>query len=350
MDNSFYVYVLLDPRKPGKYIYREYSFEYEPFYIGKGHGGRVNYHLTNYDLENGVNPHRRNKIKKILKFTNKKEIPYKITECSSEEEAFKLEKYFICLIGRKDLGKGPLVNMTDGGEGATGHIVSEKQKRYMSDLKRKYTYEEFLEVLDTVGYEFVEGEYTSGKSKIKVRCKSCGKVLESIGAYYLISGQYGECECKGYERIQKWSKEEDDLIREYYPVVGKKMLDRLNNRSHVSLVSRANRLGVYSPYGWSKEDEKKLELYFPDKSYDELLKMFPNRTYGSIAMKASQKGIKNINCKEKWSEEADEKIVKNILSPAEELYNLFECKRSKSAIRQRVNYIISNKEKEMNIK
>jgi len=33
--NKYYVYVYLDSRKPGKYKYGEYEFDYEPFYVGK---------------------------------------------------------------------------------------------------------------------------------------------------------------------------------------------------------------------------------------------------------------------------------------------------------------------------
>ena len=39
-DNKFYVYVYLDPRKPGSFKFGEYEFDYEPFYVGKGKKNR----------------------------------------------------------------------------------------------------------------------------------------------------------------------------------------------------------------------------------------------------------------------------------------------------------------------
>lgn len=47
-------------------------------------------------------------------------------------EACKLEQFYIKFIGRRDLGKGSLVNLTDGGEGAYGRIHSLETKNKMS--------------------------------------------------------------------------------------------------------------------------------------------------------------------------------------------------------------------------
>lgn len=67
--------------------------------------------------------HLNNKIKKLKK--NKLEIIIiKIKDNLSENEAFKLEKNMITLIGRLDRKKGTLLNATDGGEGPAGKILS----------------------------------------------------------------------------------------------------------------------------------------------------------------------------------------------------------------------------------
>ena len=51
------------------------------------------------------------------------------------EDACELEIILIAYYGRRDLGVGTLVNLTDGGEGAPGHIKSEESKRKISVAK-----------------------------------------------------------------------------------------------------------------------------------------------------------------------------------------------------------------------
>ena len=116
-NNNFYVYVYLDPRKPGDYNYGEYHFDYEPFYVGKGKKYRLNVHMCN-----SVNNNRmfKNKIKKIQVECNHEPIIIKYKENLSEQEALILESNIVKIIGRGDLKRGPLCNLTDGGEGVSG--------------------------------------------------------------------------------------------------------------------------------------------------------------------------------------------------------------------------------------
>lgn len=53
MSNEFYVYVYIDPSKRGSYFYDglNFSFLYEPFYIGKGQNDRIMVHLNEYRLK-----------------------------------------------------------------------------------------------------------------------------------------------------------------------------------------------------------------------------------------------------------------------------------------------------------
>ena len=56
----------------------------------------------------------------------------------SNEEAKELEEFLISLYGRKDLGLGTLVNLTNGGDGSPGCILSAETKQKISNsLKGK---------------------------------------------------------------------------------------------------------------------------------------------------------------------------------------------------------------------
>jgi hypothetical protein len=118
--NKFYVYVYLDPRKPGEFIYDEYKFNYEPFYVGKGKGYRMNKHLSEVKCGIYKKDHKHNKIKKILEM-GLFPIILKIKKNLSENNALKIEKNVIKLIGRSDNKLGPLANTTDGGDGISGY-------------------------------------------------------------------------------------------------------------------------------------------------------------------------------------------------------------------------------------
>lgn len=111
----FYVYALLDPRKPGYYRYGRWVFHFEPFYLGKGKGRRWKAHKFN----DGFNKHKTRKIAKI--FREGYEIEVRILkEELTEREALDLEVDMIAKIGRTK-HNGPLTNATDGGEGMSGY-------------------------------------------------------------------------------------------------------------------------------------------------------------------------------------------------------------------------------------
>ena len=123
---QFNVYIYLDPQRPGKYEYgTEETSSYvvysnEPFYVGAG--GNFRYCVS-------VHKGSGQKVleERIIKIGSSKVIVLKIP-ISNEAEALEKEKELIALIGRKDLGKGPLLNMKDDAYSGYQHTILAKQK------------------------------------------------------------------------------------------------------------------------------------------------------------------------------------------------------------------------------
>jgi len=61
----------------------------------------------------------------------------KIHEGLTWKQALRAERYWISIFGRKDLGKGNLVNLTDGGEGTSGAKITAEQRKRLSDIQKK---------------------------------------------------------------------------------------------------------------------------------------------------------------------------------------------------------------------
>jgi len=120
-DPIYYVYVYLDPRRKGMFEYNDLHFDYEPFYVGKGKGNRMYEHLKPYNQYaryNKQNTIKNNLIKKLIQLGyTLSDFIVIIKNNLTENDAFNYEQEIITKIGRICDNKGPLTNLTLGGEG-----------------------------------------------------------------------------------------------------------------------------------------------------------------------------------------------------------------------------------------
>ena len=111
------------------YLYRHIRLDKnEVFYIGIG----KKFYRGEYGRARQYNTGRNNQWRNIYKKLNGN-IDYEIMyECEELNEIFEKEKEFIKFYGRRDLGLGTLVNMSDGGDGNFGRKLSEETKAKIS--------------------------------------------------------------------------------------------------------------------------------------------------------------------------------------------------------------------------
>lgn len=158
----------------------------EPFYVGKGKGKRSN------------SIHNRNKWWKNIVSKYGFDVII-IEDCLSEEDSLKKEKYWIKRIGRKDLGLGPLVNMTDGGEGICGLKFSDEHRKKIA--------------LASIGNKNGFGKkYTDIQkqkmSKMQKELQVGAKIVLDIetGIYYDSIMEAAELRCMSYSSLMHYLK------------------------------------------------------------------------------------------------------------------------------------------------
>ena len=148
-------YVSPRPMMKEYYTYAYLREDKTPYYIGKGESNRAFY--------KGKGEIQPPKDKARIIF---------LKQNLTEEEAFKHEIYMIAVLGRKDLGTGILRNRTDGGEGSSGRILSEKSKTKLREAHKNKKLSE--ETKKKIGASIKGREY-SEETILKMRKAKQGK-------------------------------------------------------------------------------------------------------------------------------------------------------------------------------
>lgn len=112
---------------------------------------------------------------------------------------------------------------------------------------------------------------------------------------------------------QYFTKEQDEILKKYYPTEGSKVIDRLPGVKLNAIHGRANRLGIkYCCKGtWSQEEENILIKYYESEGPTAVLNRLHNRNMYSVKYKASSLGLKYLG--DSWTSDEDE-IIRNFYS------------------------------------
>jgi hypothetical protein len=187
------------------YIYYDPSRNNEPIYVGCGIGDRVWRHL----YRKNVHP-----FTQRLEFMEKNGVKPMIGIYAGldKELALFLEEELITKFGRKDLGLGPLLNLTNGGEiGPTGakHPCTDEHKRKLSNASIGKKKSEEARRNMSLAKKDQPGTTRKGMKKLKIyKVKTPDGTFESIvdaANFYKIgiSAVYQRC-AKRVKSSQNW--------------------------------------------------------------------------------------------------------------------------------------------------
>ena len=190
------VYIFLDHRKPGKYIYDDLEFDFEPIYVGKGNSNRPKGHK--YSIKKKTRFY--NKYNKILEETNEPPKFLIIKNKLEESEANKLESEIIKKIGKIENG-GSLTNLTDGGDHNGGFkvnisVINQRTETIKNSIEYLNTRKErFIKKstdLHKNKYDYHLVDYKSAKINVNIICPIHG-IFEQTPTSHLMGKGCQKC-------------------------------------------------------------------------------------------------------------------------------------------------------------
>jgi hypothetical protein len=178
MKNDYYVYIYLNPKKPGKFCYKNICFLFEPFYIGKGTRNRCYKHIWKCSKNVGNNIRKKQTINSLLQLYSLeylKQYIIKVAINLTHTDALLLESDFILEIGQICNNTGPLTNiLTRGGRSTSAdlHKIRSERAKRMWTLERKIEHSEKMKL-----FIHSEAGINSKLALQKVRGKNNGKQI-----------------------------------------------------------------------------------------------------------------------------------------------------------------------------
>ena len=114
---KYYVYILYRIDKPAKIELKDFSLLYEPYYVGKGSGNRINIHSKISSTK-----HKKDAItKSLLENYSFNEFSRIVKYFKNEDNAYEYEKELI-----EEIGLENLTNIVEGGKGGVGNMFKGK--------------------------------------------------------------------------------------------------------------------------------------------------------------------------------------------------------------------------------
>lgn len=176
--SKYYIYFHINPKTK------------EPFYVGQGT------HTKNSKNEKFSRAYsirsRSNFWKNIY---NKYGVEVQIIETNVDECVInEKEIFYIKKIGRRNLGLGPLVNLTDGGEGTKGNILSNETKKKIGNRHYPSGKDHILfgknrsdDIKEKIKKSLLGVKFTKER-KEKLKQSRIGKIPPMTGKGYLLTG------------------------------------------------------------------------------------------------------------------------------------------------------------------
>lgn len=106
---------------------------------------------------------------------------------------------------------------------------------------------------------------------------------------------------------RKWTEEENEILKKFYPIEGTEVRDKLDGRTKKAIYAQARKLGLKAPDDlWTEEENEILKKWYPIEG-TKVVNRLEGRTMGAVHAQARELGLKIFD---KWTEDENEILRK----------------------------------------